>query len=192
MKSGIESANKEGMLSFLVSLSSYLRIFCIFSDDGVFKLLKTLTSLCWQACFQAFLFLTGPKAHVSALASRKNTVLLAGPQLTAVRLTWFLCTLSVRKQWIFGVFRQKKKRMKCLLSCFPLICALLPCRPSPCPLKTSCISMIVQNGTRLLCRKEDLFLLCLPSMQFRCHPKEVGDERPLVIANIQCTLFCLT
>ena len=91
MKSGIESANKEGTLFFLVSLSSYLRIFCIFSDDGVFKLLKTLTSLCWQACFQAFLFLTGPKAHVSALASRKNTVLLAGPQLTAVRLTWFLC-----------------------------------------------------------------------------------------------------
>ena len=54
MKSGIESANKEGTLFFLVSLSSYLRIFCIFSDDGVFKLLKTLTSLCWQACFQAF------------------------------------------------------------------------------------------------------------------------------------------
>ena len=122
----------------------------------------------------------------------KNTVLLAGPQLTAVRLTWFLCTHSIGKQWIFGVFRQKKKRMKCLLSCFPLICALLPCLPSPCPLKTSCISMIVQNGTRLLCSKEDLFLLCLPSMQFRCHPKEVGDERPLVIANIQCTLFCLT
>ena len=54
MKSGIESANKEGTLFFLVSLSSYLRIFCIFSDDGVFKLLKTLTSLCWHACFQAF------------------------------------------------------------------------------------------------------------------------------------------
>ena len=53
MKSGIESANKEGMFFFLVSLSSYLLIFCIFSDSDVFKLLKTVTSLCWQACFQA-------------------------------------------------------------------------------------------------------------------------------------------
>ena len=54
MKSGIESANKEGMFFFLVSLSSYLLIFCIFSDSDVFKLLKTVTSLCWQACFSGF------------------------------------------------------------------------------------------------------------------------------------------